>query len=249
MVCKKTLFDQRRVPNWPDDEDERFEDQAGFNTGYAWNIGGRNLCAVHWGTGIGSNAWRDANVLFLFDEFHLPKRVAVAHVQGLRGHNVHQGDLPTMKSINSTAPAVEIYRLGHRLRWIKQMALRGAARCYDEHGVCGAMRLVISCELESFIANVGKLFPGAKVRITGTGEGGTWSEKVIATLNASKAPVVTTSELGKLLHRAWARVRYAVLTADFESAIEAMGWRYVPGKGRGGGRFERIVPDEALAAA
>ena len=114
VVCKKTLFDQRRVPNWPDDEDERFEDKAGFNTGYAWNIGGRNLCAVHWGTGIGSNAWRDANVLFLFDEFHLPKRVAVAHVQGLRGHNVHQGDLPTMKSINSTAPAVEIYRLGHR---------------------------------------------------------------------------------------------------------------------------------------
>ena len=57
------------------------------------------------------------------------------------------------------------------------MALRGAARCYDEHGVCGAMRLVISCELESFMANVGKLFPGAKVRITGTGEGGTWRAK------------------------------------------------------------------------
>ena len=26
-----------------------------------------------------------------------------------------------------------------------------------------------------------------------------------------------------------------MLTADFDSAIEAMGWRYVPGKGRGGG--------------
>jgi hypothetical protein len=26
-----------------------------------------------------------------------------------------------MKTINSTSSAVEIYRLGHRLRWIKQM--------------------------------------------------------------------------------------------------------------------------------
>jgi hypothetical protein len=60
--------------------------------------------------------------LFLFDEFHLPKRVAVAHVQGLRGHNVHQGDLSTIKSVSSTTSAVEIYRLGHRLRWLKQMA-------------------------------------------------------------------------------------------------------------------------------
>ena len=77
--------------------------------------------------------------LCLFDEFHLPKRVAVAHVQGLRGHNVHQGDLPTLKSVSSTTSAVEMYRLGHRLRWLKQMALRGrggvtmstvcAARC------------------------------------------------------------------------------------------------------------------------
>jgi hypothetical protein len=248
VVCKKTLFDQQRVPNWPED-DERFKDPDSFTENYEWGIGGRKLCAVHWGTGIGSNAWRDAAVLFLFEEFHLPKRVAVAHVQGLRGHTVHEGDLPTMKTTSSTSSAVEVYRLGHRLRWIKQMALRGSARCYDEHGACGTMRLVVSCELESFIANVGRLFPGATVRITGAGEGGTWSEKVVAILNASQAPVVTTSELGKRLGKPWARVRYAVLTENFNNAIEAMGWRYNPGKGRLGGRFERMMPDEALAAA
>ena len=154
-----------------------------------------------------------------------------------------------MKAISSTTSAMEIYRLGHRLRWVKQMALRGRARCYDEHGVCGKMRLVVSCELGSFMANVGKLFPGANVRVTGAGEGGTWGEKVIAILSGSTAPVVTTSELGKLLSKPWARVRYAVLTADFERAIEAMGWRYAPGKGRIGGRFERVVPNEVPVAA
>jgi len=111
------------------------------------------------------------------------------------------------------------------------------------------MRLVASCELESFIANVGRLFPGAKVRITGIGEGGTWGEKVVGILSASTAPVVTTSELGKLLGKPWARVRYAVLTADFTSVTDALGWRYVPGQGRLGGRFERVLPDEVPAAA
>jgi hypothetical protein len=153
-----------------------------------------------------------------------------------------------MKSISSTTSAVEIYRLGHRLRWLKQMALRGHARCYDEHGVCGKMRLVVSCELESFLANVGRLFPGAKVRITGAGENGKWSERVIAILSASTAPVVTTGELGKALGKPWRSVRAAVLTQEFESACEAMGWRYAPGKGRVGGRFERVAPSEALAA-
>jgi hypothetical protein len=31
------------------------------------------------------NSWRDADVVFLFDQFYLPKTVAVATVQGLRG--------------------------------------------------------------------------------------------------------------------------------------------------------------------
>jgi hypothetical protein len=244
VVCKKTLFDQQKVPNWPE-EDKRFKEPDDYTKNYGWDVGGRKLCAVHWGTGIGSNTWRDGAVLFLFDEFHLPKRVAVAHVQGLRGHTVHEGDLPAMKSVSSTTSAVEIYRLGHRLRWLKQMALRGRARCYDERGMCGTMRLVVSCELESFVANVSRLFPGAKVRITGAGENGKWSQRVIAILSASTAPVVTTGELGKALGKPWRSVRAAVLTPEFKSAC---GWRYAPGKGRTGGRFEQVVPSEVLAA-
>jgi hypothetical protein len=247
VVCKKTLFDQQRVPNWPDD-DPRFDDPKSFTERYEWDLNGRKLCAVHWGTGVGSNDWRDAEAILLCDEFHLPRRIAAAHVQGLRGHRVHEGDLPTMTTISSKTPATEIYLMGHRLRWIKQMALRGRARCYDEHGVCGSMRLVVSCELESFMANVSRLFPGAKVRITSAGDSGKWSERVLAVLSGSTAPVVTTGELGKALGKPWRSVRAAVLTTEFESAREAMGWRYAPGKGRAGGRFERVVSSEALAA-
>ena len=153
------------------------------------------------------------------------------------------------ETINSKSSAMDIYLAGHRLRWLKQMALRGKGRRYDDHGVCGKMRLVISCELEFFMANVSRLFPGAKVRITSAGERATWGEKIITILNEATTPQITTSELGDLLGKPWAKIRYAVLTQDFLRTLEAMGWRYAaPGKGRPGGRFERVEPIEALAA-
>jgi hypothetical protein len=59
------------------------------------------LCATHWGAGIGANSWRDADVVFLFDEFYLPKTVAVSTVQGLPGHRADEGDLASMMTIRS----------------------------------------------------------------------------------------------------------------------------------------------------
>ena len=247
VICKKVLIDQQRVPNWPDD-DERFKDKAGFTTGYAWDIGGRKLCVVHWGTGIGSNDWKSADAVFLFDEFFIPRRTAAANVQGLREHRVHEGDLATMTTPTSSAHGVDLYQLGNRLRWTKQMALRGRARCYDEHGVCGKMRLVVACELENFMANVSALFPGAKVRLAGDCTKGTWAERVIRLLNGSTALLVTTSELRRLLRKEWRKISRDVLTPEFLAALDGMGWRYVSGKGCNGSRFERMEANDALAA-
>jgi hypothetical protein len=115
--------------------------------------------------------------------------------------------------------------------------------------MCGKQRLVVACDFQSFMANAGTLFPGAKVRTTTrAGDGGRWTERVIKILNGSTAAKVTTGELGELLGKSWRSVRYAVLTPEFFSALDGMGWRYVPSKGRGGGRFERTMPNEALAA-
>lgn len=247
VVCKKNLIDQQRVPNWPED-DPRFTDTKSFTEKFAWNIGGRHLCVVHWGSGIGSNLWKRADVVFLMDEFHLPRRTAAAHVHGIRGQTVHEGPIAAMKTINSKSPMVDVYGLGHRLRHLKQMALRGRARCYDEHGVCGKMRLVISCELETFLANVEKLFPGATPRITGANDNGKWAERVLATLSASTDATISTTELGRLLGKDWRKVRFRVVTEEFLHAIGALGWRYVPGKGRRAGQFERLEPREAMAA-
>jgi hypothetical protein len=229
VVCKKILFDNESVPSWPDD-DERFKSPESYTKHYEWDMEGRKLCAIHWGTGIGSNQWQDADVVFLFDEFFIPRRISAAKVQGYRGQRVDQGDLASMSAITSKSPGVDAIANGHRLRWTKQLALRGRARCYDEHGMCGKQRLVVACDFQSFMANVGTLFPGAKVRsTTGAGDGGKWTERVITILNGSTSAKVTTGELGELLSKAWRSVRYAVLTPEFFSALEGMGWRYVPG--------------------
>jgi hypothetical protein len=117
------------------------------------------------------------------------------------------------------------------------------------------MRLVASCELENFLAHVGKLFPGAKVHLAGDSTKGTWAEGVIRLLHASEAPSVTTSELGDVLDREWRKISRDVLTPEFLAALDGMGWRYVSGKGRYGSWFERKLGDahrmganEALAA-
>jgi hypothetical protein len=254
VVCKKALFDAERVPQWPEG-DPRFKDAESYTERYAWDIEGRKLCASHYGTGIGSNAWKDADVVFLFDEFFIPRRVAAATVQGLRGHKANEGDLATMKTLNSKAQGVDMIGEGHRLRWTKQLALRGRGRSYDQHGLCGKQRLVISSDLKSFMANAARLFPGANIRTAGVYSKSTRVALLIQILSKPDLPTkLTTKDISRLMEIetgkrvSWRTISSNVLTADFGRALEAIGWRYVPGKGRGGSHFERRPPIQSQAA-
>jgi hypothetical protein len=152
VICKKCLFDNERIPHW-DEDDSRFKEPKIYTEEYGWEVDGRKLCATHWGTGIGSNTWRDADVVFLFDEFHIPRRIHVATTQGYRRDRMHEGDLASMSTLNSKAPGVDVIADGHALRWTKQLALRGRARFYDETGMCGKQRLVVGSDLKKFMAN------------------------------------------------------------------------------------------------
>src|SRR5258708_14674391 len=150
VVCKKTLFENEDVP-------ENATEVAN------WDIDGRQLYTTHWGTGIGSNTWRDAEVVFLFDEFFVPRRVMIASAQGLQNHRATEGDLSKMKTLNSKAPAVDLLEQGHLLRWQKQMPLRGHGRCFDEHGNCGEQKLVYVGDRKRLLAHANTLYPGAKI--------------------------------------------------------------------------------------
>ena len=249
VVCKKTLIDAERLPNWPEG-DPRFRDPDSYTKRYEWEIEGRQLCVTHWGTGIGSNDWKDADVVFLLDEFHIPRRVSAAQAQGLNSHKADQGALATMKTINSKSYAVDLLAEGHRLRWTKQLALRGRGRSYDEHGNCGKQRLVISSDLQGFTANAERLFPGTTVTVVGDyADGSKQADQVLKALSNPELPhKLTTTELSVLIGKPWRSMSTNVLTPEFERSLGAIGWRYVTHKGRGGSYFKRTTPRHALAA-
>ena len=240
VICKKCLFDAERIPQW-NEGDPRFQQPKSYTEEYAWDIDGRKLCATHWGTGIGSNAWRDADVVFLFDEFFVPRRIAVATTQGYRGHKVNEGDLGSMRTLNSKARGVDSIADGHALRWTKQLALRGRARVYDQNGVCGNQRLVVGSDLKRFMTSAPTLFPGAQIRtVEGCLDGATWITRTLELLSKTQDRVLPTKVLSRHIGKPWRAVSRNVLTEEFMSNLTALGWRYVPLKGRGGAQFGRI---------
>lgn len=249
VICKKCLFDAERVPNWPEG-DPGFQDPKSFTERYEWDVGGRKLCATHWGTGVGSNAWQDADVVFLFDEFFIPRWASAATTQGYRGHRVNEGDLGSMTSLKSKAKGVDSIADGNALRWMKQLALRGRARQYDENGVCGKQRLVVGSDLKRFMLHANNLFPGAKIRSVGNvSDNSTLMTKVLQLLTNPDQRIVTAQEVTKHIGKDWRKVSSDVRTPEFETAIGALGWHYVPvkgrvGRGKQGTRFERIAPME-----
>jgi hypothetical protein len=135
VICKKALIEDYAIPNWSDD-DPRRKDRATFTTGYGWDIDEgrtdiddsqhRRLCVSPWGPGIGWNAWQDAEIVFLFDEFYLPRRVSIATAQGLQGYDGSHGPLAKLKGYNSRNAEIDGLWEGNLLRHQRQMTLRGA---------------------------------------------------------------------------------------------------------------------------
>src|SRR5262249_40482773 len=207
------------------------------------SIEGRQVALTHWGDGIGASNWKDADVVFLFDEFYKPRRAAISDAQALRNHKATEGDLATMKTQNSRAPAVDALSEGHLLRWSKQMTLRGRARCFDEHGVCGKQKLVCTGDRQRMLANVNTLYPGAsKTLVKGGKENRT--EALLALLSGHSLPdELSTNVVGQRLKRPWREFVDVMRQDSVKLQLEALGWRYVSQRGRGGSRFERIASE------
>ena len=241
VVCKLALFEAERIPAWPEG-DERFKDPDNYAKGYQWGLDGRKLCAIHYGTGIGDNFWNDAEVVFLFDEHILPKSAIISHTQGLRAERADEGELGAMKTFNSKPPGVTSLYEGERLRWTKQLALRGNARNYDERGVCGKQRLVIACDPKLFMANVHRLFPGANIRIVkANADSTTVQTQILSLLSNTQRHTVTQNEISKAVEKRWRAIAHYVMTPEFLSSIASLGWTYVKRRGRLGSYFERLL--------
>ena len=255
VVVRKPLIDNENVPTWPPG-DGRYSDHKLFTEQWGWDIDGRKLCVVHWGTGVGDNVWQDADVVFLCDDFYLPKRTVIASVQGIRNHKATEGALGSMKAHNTKAPEVDLLQDGHILRWTKQMALRGKGRKYDQNGICGHQKLVFSGDPKKFMTYAQVLFPGAHIeRIKNDTTKQTMEDSLLEILERPNLPKeLPQDHLGQLMGRPWREISHHVLRKERKDQvirqIAARGWEYKPGRGRRGGCFARIetTTRNALAA-
>jgi hypothetical protein len=242
LVCRLALFENMNVPWWSTN-DERFKSTDNYTKEFQWKWEGRNLSAIHYGIGIGSNDWKEANVVFLFDDFVLPKAAAICTTQGLKAQRADQGDLGSMQTLSSKRAGVTSIIDGNVLRQISQLASRGNLRNYDERGVCGKMRLVIACDKKRFLSNVQTLFPGVRtghIRVVGdVDDHNTMQAKVLDLLSTTQGDILSTKEISGRLGKEWRSIVHYVNTPAFKST-EAIGWKYKNPKGCKGAYFERL---------
>jgi len=247
LVCKKEVVDTANIVGWSD-KVERFrhkdpEAESDANA-FAWEFEGRYLGLTWWGGyGIGANDWRDADVVLLFDEYHLPKHILIAITQGLMQLPATQGPLATMATPNTKCHEVDTIQQGHLLRWMKQMALRGQSRDFDEHGVCGAQKLVVTGDVMMLLRHWDRVFPGASLsRERDPTRTKTRMEQLLDILSDTElASPMSTKDLGLRMGTSWSRLSSDLVKhPDFDAVLRGTGWRYVGRRGAGGSYFERL---------
>jgi hypothetical protein len=250
VVCKKTLVDNENIPGpFPKDPSSSL---SADTTPFGWDIDGRQLGVTYWGgSGLGSNAWKDAEIVFLFDEFFLPRRTAIGNTQGHMLAPSSSGVIASMNALNTTSDAVSGMWEGHLLRWMKQMALRGRGRLFDEHGVCGKQKLVVTGSYERLLLNKDKLFPGASLSAARSDDKlsrYSRQRQLLEILGRSTDEEVTTKQISDRMYIPWREISKDIMTEDTREMLRVLGWLYVPKKGPSGSVFRKVPPRQVKTA-
>jgi hypothetical protein len=258
VVCIKEIVSADNIKDWSEHMvpflnrtvPEGINADTEFRQGFAWCLDGRQV-VVTWfgGYGIGANVWRDADVVFVCDDFYLPQRAIKAALQGLKGHKATEGFLADPNA--TWSDELEYLRDGHILRWMKQMALRGKARKMDEEGICGPQKLVITGDLVRLLAHKPKVFPGAKIRSEQRlDQEAHWLGQLIALLlSLEQHDEVSTKIIGDKLGVEWGNISGNFKKhKSYDAVLESIGWSYHRGFGSRAGCFRRIERTEPLGS-
>jgi len=239
VVVHKGLLDHRYVPAFDD-----------FDTPY--DLEGRRVCFVNWGKGIGSNRWKDASSVFLFGEFHKPRRARVATGLGLGEEQATRVSLLPYQGVNKKGGPLVALADGDLRRWMKQMAMRGNARNIDANGVCGVQRLYVTGELGRLVCHTERMFPGAKLILDNPQAryqyGGT--EALMSLLFATEDDFVSTADVKRLTSVDLQKNRSREVSRfEIQAAMRHGRWDHIAGAGRGRmGGFIRELPGEDQSA-
>jgi hypothetical protein len=211
----------------------------------SYDLEGRKVAFINWGYGIGSNRWKEATSVFLFGEFHIPKRGTVGTTLALIDQPAGTPRLDRMQSPNSQDEVFLSLQHGHLMRWEKQLAMRGNARNLTPDGICGHQKLFVTSEFKRFSQYRERLFPGATFIVDGS-VSETASEKggcgaVAALLMSSEQNCITSLELEEVTGVTLNNSKRILTNLLVQQAMDEGGWVYIAGRGRGNpSRFERV---------
>jgi hypothetical protein len=211
----------------------------------AYDLEGRKVAFINWGYGIGSNRWKEAASVFLFGEFHIPKRGTVGTTLALIDQPAGTPRLDRMQSPNSQDEVFLSLQHGHLLRWEKQLAMRGNARNLTPDGACGKQKLFVTSEFKRFCQYRERLFPGATFIVDGS-VGDMASEKggcgaVAALLMTSEQNCITGLEIKELTGVSLNNSKRILTNSLVRQAMDEGGWAYIAGRGRGNPSWFRRV--------
>lgn len=152
VVTHKAMLDHEYLPLRQDPGDP-------------WLLQGRQVLTMHWGSGVGTNWARDAEAVFLFGEFHVPRSAVVANVLGIREQPFRDApDISDATQWDLKGSYADLYQR-HLLRWSIQLGARGRVRAINALGQCGPMRLYSTMELDRLLSLRALALPGAPLPV------------------------------------------------------------------------------------
>jgi hypothetical protein len=212
-----------------------------------WELeGGRKVALLWYGRGVGSNSYKQASTVMLCGLFWKPHRVSMAQTLGLQNKpesNVYLGE---MANVNTRHKMVYAIKNGGLARWAHQLAMRGNARNFDDHGDCGQQKLIVVGEFEFWVETNQLLFPEAvfaqseETKTEAKEAGGAQSlasyilahpEGGFSSKDVCEETGVRSTDLAKYLK-----------SPVVKAALATAGLEYIPGKGRTLSTFVKPIP-------
>jgi hypothetical protein len=201
------------------------------------------------GYGIGANDWQDADVVLLFENFHLPNRTIIAMTQGLLARKATQPPMVDMVDTLCKSEMSEKIKTGHLLRWLKQLALRGKARQFTATGQCATQRLVVTGDWLLLAEHCPRIFEGSRLSSSDTAK--SHLELLFEVLRRPDLlPRLRVRDVGELMGIDWQKSgKHITHHRSFEALVDRAGWCFDRGTGRKGSWFVRkdtgVTPETA----
>jgi hypothetical protein len=254
IVCKKdVVVPHTPIVGWSEHVAQFISKRATEDTeGFPWEYQGRHLGVTWWGGyGIGANDWQQADVVLLFESFHLPNRTIIGITQGLLGREATQPPLVDMLDTLCKSDTVEKIKTGHLLRWLKQLALRGKARHFTDTGQCGTQKLVVTGDWLFLAEHCPRILGGS--RLSSLDRAKSHLALLYEVLSRSDLPPrLHVREVGELMGIDWQKSgKHITHHRRFEALIDTAGWSFEKGTGRKGSWFVRkdtgLTPEEPVS--